>query len=423
MQIPSYRQLAKYIIGFGGVQGLNILISLVRNKFVSTLLGPAGMGLMSLFQSGLLLMQNATNFGLAQSGVRTISVAYDEEGKEKLQDAIKMIRSWSILTALLGTLTCIVMSYGLSMFVFMSTDHTIDYILLSPIVAMAAITGGELAILKAIRQLKMVAKLSTINAVLTLITSIPLYYLWGMKGIIPSLLIAALAQLLITIFYSYRIHPPRLTLNKAFLLRGKPMITLGIAFVLSGIIGNGAEFIIRAFLNRNGGESVVGLYNAGYMIAFTYAGVAFAAFESEYFPRLSRLCEANDRQEIIASILRQIKVSLLFVVPMVIILIPLLPYIIPLLFSHRFAEAVPMAQITMLAMIFRAITLPIEYLPLAKGDSKAYLVMELVYDLLIATTVCIGYAQFGITGTGYAIVTTSVLSLLFNIVFIKHKYL
>ena len=37
----SYGHVLKYTSIFGGVQGLNILISLVRNKIVALLLGPS----------------------------------------------------------------------------------------------------------------------------------------------------------------------------------------------------------------------------------------------------------------------------------------------------------------------------------------------------------------------------------------------
>ena len=44
----AYRQVLKYTGIFGGVQGLNVVVSLVRNKLAAVLLGPAGMGLVSL---------------------------------------------------------------------------------------------------------------------------------------------------------------------------------------------------------------------------------------------------------------------------------------------------------------------------------------------------------------------------------------
>lgn len=58
---------------------------------------------------------------------------------------------------------------------------------------------------------------------------------------------------------------------------------VGIAFVFAGIIGSGSEFVIRSFLNNVGNEETVGLYNACYMMVFTYAGMVFSAMETDFF--------------------------------------------------------------------------------------------------------------------------------------------
>lgn len=434
MQIPTYKQIAKYILAFGSVHGLNVLISLLRNKIISSLLGPAGLGLISLYQSGLTLVQNATNFGIAQSGVKTISQAMaleDDTDRKELQEAIMLIRSWSLLAAAFGTIMCIVLAPALSYMSFRDTPSTwgeqlfkgLDFMMLAPAVGLVAVTAGEMAVLKAVRMLKKVATLSVLNTLAVLIVSAPIYFIWGTRGIIASLLLAALVQMLITIGYSYRAYPLSISLSRSFLRQGRDMIQLGIAFIAAGILGSGAEFAIRAYINITSNESMVGLYNAGYMIAFVYAGAAFAAFENEYFPRLSTLCKEDNKREIVTTIIRQIKVSLAIVTPMVLLLIPLLPYIIPLLFSSRFIEAVPMAQVTLLAMIIRAVTLPVEYLPLAKGDSRSYLLLESVYDILIVVGVCTGFHFYGLVGTGVAIVIAALASTLFDIIYIKHRYL
>ena len=47
----SYRHILKYTSLFGGVQGLNILIGLVRNKVIAILLGPLGVGLISIYNT------------------------------------------------------------------------------------------------------------------------------------------------------------------------------------------------------------------------------------------------------------------------------------------------------------------------------------------------------------------------------------
>ena len=57
----SYGHILRYTGLFGGVQGINILVGVVRNKLVAMILGPEGMGLISLFNSTLKLMSDSTN--------------------------------------------------------------------------------------------------------------------------------------------------------------------------------------------------------------------------------------------------------------------------------------------------------------------------------------------------------------------------
>ena len=68
----SYSHVLKYKGVFGGVQGLNVLIGLVRNKFGAVLLGPDGMGLVSLFNTTVQLISQATHMGISFSAVRQI---------------------------------------------------------------------------------------------------------------------------------------------------------------------------------------------------------------------------------------------------------------------------------------------------------------------------------------------------------------
>ena len=49
----------------------------------------------------------------------------------------------------------------------------------------------------------------------------------------------------------------------------------------------------------------------------------------------------------------------------------------------------------MLAMYVRAIRLPVEYIPLAKGDSKSYLLLEGLYDIFLVALVLLGFWKWG----------------------------
>ena len=66
----TYSHVLKYTGIFGGVQGLNIGMGLVRTKLIALLLGPSGMGLASLFNTTVTFVSQATNLGVAFSAVR-----------------------------------------------------------------------------------------------------------------------------------------------------------------------------------------------------------------------------------------------------------------------------------------------------------------------------------------------------------------
>ena len=134
----SYSHVLKYTGLFGGVQGINILVGIVRNKLVATILGPAGMGLISLFNSTINLLSNATNLGISMSAVKNISEAWDRGDKTALNRIVSMVRAWSLLTALAGFLLCIVLSHLLSQLIVKRGCVAIDHFLVVGVVILAA---------------------------------------------------------------------------------------------------------------------------------------------------------------------------------------------------------------------------------------------------------------------------------------------
>ena len=73
----SYKHILKYTGMFGGVQVLSIVVEIIRNKFVAVMLGPSGMGLVSIYNSAMRMVADSTSLGVATSGVRNLSAAYE----------------------------------------------------------------------------------------------------------------------------------------------------------------------------------------------------------------------------------------------------------------------------------------------------------------------------------------------------------
>ena len=397
----NYGHVLKFTGIFGGVQGLNVLVGLARNKFVALLLGPDGMGLVSLFNTTVQLISQATHLGISVSAVRNISEYYDAGDTEKVAHCVKVVRGWCLLTALLGMLVCVVAGPFLSNTTFSWGDHTLHFVLLAPAVGMIAITGGETAILKGQRKLGALALVQIVAALASLVIAIPIYYFFWQAGIVPVIVLMAFVTMCATLRFSLRIFPLQIRGARGILGEGMGMIRLGVAFTLAGIVGSGAEMFIRSFLNVAGSLDAVGLYNAGYMITITYAGLVFAAMESDYFPRLSAVNQDVEATNLMVN--KQTEVSVLTIAPLLTSLIIFLPVLIPLLLSSQFLPIVAMTQVAALAMFFKAMTLPVAYITLARGLSVTYFVLESVYYVALVALIMVGYRHWGIWGTGLAI--------------------
>lgn len=410
MSNNSYRHILKYTGVFASVQGLNILISLVRNKLVAVILGPDGMGLASLFNSAVALLSQSTNFGISLSGVRRLSELYDAGDEAATARYVNVIRLWSLLAALAGILLTLAVAPFLDYFSFSWGDHTLHFLLLAPAVAMLAVTAGETVVLKASRRLKPLASIQVGALFCSLLISVPLYYFFGESAIVPVIVLMGMVSMLLTLRYSWRLYPLRLQGAWGLLHEGFPMIRLGVAFILAGIVGSAAEMAVRAFLNVYGGLDDVGLYNAAYMITVTYAGMVFSAFETDYFPRLSAV--NGDVQATNLTVNKQMEVSLLLLAPMLTGLLMFLPLLIPALFSSKFLPIVSMTQLTVLAMYLKVLTLPVAYITLARGRSLSYLLLESSYFVVFTLLVMLGFRRWGLYGAGVGLVAAHVFDYL-----------
>ena len=415
-----YSHVLKFTGLFGGVQGLNVVIGLVRNKFVALLLGPGGMGLVSLFNTTVQLISQATHLGISFSAVRHISEYYDAENTEKVAHYVKVVRGWCLLTALVGMLVCVVLGPFLSSATFSWGDHTLHFVLLAPAIGMIAITGGETAILKGQRKLGALALVQIVAALASLVISIPIYYFFWQAGIVPVIVLMAFVTMCATLWFSLRLFPLQFGGTYGILGEGMEMVRLGVAYTLAAVIGTASEMLIRSYLNVVGDLDVLGLYNAGYMLTITYAGMVFSAMETDYYPRLSAV--QHDIRATNETVNRQMEVSLLLVSPMLAALIIALPVVVPLLFSQEFLPVVGMAQVAALAMYMKVLTLPVAYITLARGYSLSYLFLETSYFVAFVILLFFGYRYWGLFGTGVAITLAHVFEFLLVNAYAYKKY-
>ena len=419
----SYSHILKYTGLFGGVQGLNILVGVVRNKFTAMFLGPSGMGLLSLFNSTSNFLTSATNLGIPTSGVRVVSEA---DARNGVDQAVSQVRTLSLLSALLGGFVCALLGPLLNLFTFSWGNHTWHFVLLAPTIFFTILAGGETSILKGLGKLKALAAQAFLLALLSLIVSVPIYCFYGESGILAVLFLLAFAQWLLAFRFSCKESPFRLCFSKIQLFKAFPMIRLGLSFVLAGMMSSGAEFLVRAFLNQQGDLVEVGLFNSGITLVLVYGGMVFSVMESDYYPRLSAVkgngsetTEVENRNLIVN---RQLEMNILLMGPIIIAIILFLPIAIPLLYNREFLGVLGMTQIAAAGLLFKAFYMPLEYIPLSRGEARVFLVQESCCVVLLIVSEIVGYLLYGLDGLGAGIVAAYALESLGVFLFCRIHY-
>lgn len=402
----------KYTGVFGGVQGLNILMSVVRTKLTSYLLGPIGFALMGVYTNISEFVTSTSNLGVPFASVRSLSEVFETGDEAAVRHLVRVIRTWCCWIALLAALVCVGGAHWLGMWFRDDTDISAWHIvLLTPMVMALSITAGEISILKAVRRLKRVATISVLAALSTLCLTVPLFWAFHTDGIILALDFNTLAIMVIHLSFTTSIFPWRVSLfSRTILHEGLALVRVGLPYAFAAIAGSGVSLALPALMIHFGSLEDVGFYRVGYSLMVTYAGIVFTAFEADYFPRLSAVNQ--DVQLCNQIINQQTRVCLLLISPLLIALVTAMPLVILLLNTGEFLPATGMAVCAAFYMFLRSITLPIGYTALARGDSMLFLLMEIIYDLVSLGIIFGCYLLWGLTGAGLGLSLSALFDLL-----------
>lgn len=417
----AYRSIFKATSLFGGVQVYNILIKIVKSKIVAVLLGPEGIGILGLLTSATELTKSVTSMGLSQSAVRDVSEANGTNDINRINQTVSVLRKLVWITGLLGTIVTACCAPLFSKFSFGNNEYIISFIILSVTLLIDQISAGQRVVLQGFRRLKDLSKSSVIGATLGLVFSVPIYYLYGKDGIVPTLVITSVSSLVISWYFSRKVKIDKVVLPiKEYFKYGRQMLVMGIAMSVSSILGHGVSYLIKGYISGSGGVSDVGIYQAGYAILTTYFGLIFSAIVTDYYPRLAAVNKDNEKCN--KTVCQQGEITSMIIGPMLCLCLILMPYILKLLYSDKFLLACPFVMWGCLGMIFKIASWLISYVFVAKAESKLFMLNELLANIYTLVFSIVGYKLWGIEGLGIAFFLNYVIYFLQVYIIAKIRY-
>lgn len=399
----SYKSILKGTSIFGGVQLFQILINLVRVKFVVLFLGPVGMGISALFNTAFQTIQQFASLGLNLAIVK--EVAAKKENKESLHQAISVAKTIVLITALIGAIVCFIFSVPLSRLTFGSDEYEWQFTLLAVVVFLGVLGQGYLSILQGMHEVKIISRSTLIGALTGLVVGVPLYAFFGVDGIVPAMLVLCLSMFLTNVIYLRKVIPG---FKRTFVWQQhKPLVkklfALGFILMASDAIGTSCNYAVNLFIRVFGHLENVGFYQAANSLTNQYSGMVFTAMMLDFFPRLSAVSKDNVKIRDIVN--RQLEIVSLIVSPLICLLILTSPLVIDILLTSRFMPVLELMRWLGIGVLVKAMMFPLGYIAFAKDNKKLFFWMEGVgMNLLTLGLNCFFYWSFGLIGMGYALV-------------------
>jgi PST family polysaccharide transporter len=397
----SYRSILKSTSLIGGASVLNILIGMVRIKFVAVLLGPTGVGLLGMYAQITALIITLTGMGISSSGVRQVAEAVGSGDDERVARTVIALRRIAWLTGGLGLLVMVAFCVPLARLTFGSTDYSWSIAVLGITLLAGAIASGQGCIINGTRRIGDLAKISVIGALTGTLISIPCFYLWGETGIVPSLILSALAVLATSWWFARRVPVKAITLPwRDSTDEARQLLSLGISFMGAGLALTLSNYLIRVIMLRQFDLADVGIYQAAFNLSGILVGFVLGAMGADYFPRLTAV--ANDNVSVHRMVNEQSQISILLALPGLAAMMIFAPLIINLFYAATFDTAVSVLRWCILGILGRVFSWPMGFVMLAKGKGHVFFVTEVFASALHLGAVFFFIRIWGLNGAGIA---------------------
>jgi O-antigen/teichoic acid export membrane protein len=401
-QAASYRSILKSSSIIGGASVVNIVIGLVRTKILAVLLGPSGLGLVSLYTG---LMSTATavaTMGIGTTGTRQIAEAVSHENEHAVATVRRAMFWGALLLACAGALIVWTLREVLAIYVLGGAEHASIVGWLALGVALSVAGASQGALIQGMRRIGDMARLSVYGAVLNTTLGLTLLWQWGATGLVFYVLIGPLVTFILGHWFVSRL--PKVDAGDIstheMAKQWQTLLSLGLPFMAAGLVGTLVQLWIRVEVDHTLGDESLGHFQAAWMISMQYVGFVLAAMGADYYPRLTGVI--NDHKAATKLVNEQTEIVLLLSAPIFIVMIGLTPWIIQLLYSSEFLPAVDVLRWQIMGDILKLASWPLGFVILASGAGKTFFLTESFVYLVMGGVIAGFSSSVGLQITGIA---------------------
>jgi len=397
----SYSQIVKSSSLLGGAQGVNMLIGFVRVKFAALLIGAAGIGLISAYQSVIQLLGGVFGLGLKSSSVREISLAVANDDEQQLSRSVITLRRMSLLSGLVGAVVVAVCSRGLSQLTFASSEYALEISFVGLSILFTNLLGAEMGAIQGMRRIQDLAKIQVWGGVLGSAVSVCFYVYLGKDGVVFAVVALVFIQMCVSFWYSRKVSlsPIDLSWRQSFREAGG-MVRLGLAFMWGALLTTGVAYATRALIVRELDLVAVGIFSAAYALSGMLVNFILSAMAGDYYPSLTAV--SSDHAKMQALVNQQTEVGLLLALPGILGTLVFAPLLIQLFYTVEFWQSELLLRWFILGCLLKVISWPMGFVMLATGATHFLIFTQTVFNLLHVLAIWLLLGLMGVEGTAIA---------------------
>lgn len=371
---------------------VSLLLGALAIKTLATLLGPAGIGLLSLLRQVQQTCVTVGTFG----GQNTLAQGLASRREDPRLGPYGVSVAWIFIASALATSVALLVLAPQLAAIFPDdlrphATGLVRWLVLPIVVGVAAVFYN--GVLTAWRDVMGISLAQVADAVLICLLAWPAAVL--VAGGRPAALVVMMALalsatvvvawsrarkggLLRDIGTSWGKGPQRADMREFF------QVALGA--LVASIISTGALLAVRSLVAHRSSLAAAGLFDTAWSLSQLYVWLLLASLTTWYLPTLAHLESASERAALISRYLRFVA---LVMTPAVMGLAALKPLVIQVLYTDEFLPALELWRWLLLGDYLRASSWVLAMTAFARADMRAYLGAELAWHagFLLATRV------------------------------------
>ena len=401
---------------------ITLVSSAVAVKIIALFAGPAGIGLFSLLRQ---IQQTASIVGVMGGQAAVVQGLSDKYGDERAVYTGVILRTVIVASCLVCALI-VVSAPWVSHWILGGLPNATT---LFRIIAIPTLLGSGVLFLSGVinshravgaLSLVQIAAGSTLAAFAYLASLQP-----GGIGFVSLLGVSSFSGFVAAIYFCRKnswLGP--LKKNWWGLARNgqnAKFVKVGLATLLTGLMGTGSVLIIRAAVSKYQGYAGAGIFDAGWTLSMTYVMLILTSFSSYYLPTLGKLrAQDLERNNLIQQYFR---FATFASIPLIATVMVLKPWVVELLYSREFTPAIHMMHWMLLGDFFKISSWVMAMPMLAYADMKPYVISEFLWNIGLVIFGCFALQMgAGIESIGVIFLVLYMTYFLYTYLYCRRKF-